>query len=292
MEISDLIIFQSVAKQGSVSGAARQLNYVQSNVTARIKQLEKELHTSLFYRHSRGMTLTPEGKRLLEYSDKIIFTMKEIQSAFQDPDHPAGNVEIGTVETVFRLPQILSVYYHRYPMVDLSLVTGVTEELVQDVINHRLDGAFVTGPVIHPQIVQHEAFEEKLVLVTHKSATSPLDELTNKPLLVFGSGCGYRSKLEQWLKLEGITPVKKIEFGTLETILGSVAAGLGITLVPESATSTFRELGKVSAYSVPEEIGQIRTVFIRSAESFLTNSIQKFIEVIEATSKEQLSPIG
>ncbi|GIP34806.1 LysR family transcriptional regulator [Paenibacillus sp. J2TS4] len=286
MEISDLVIFQSVAKEGSVSGAARQLNYVQSNVTARIKQLEKELRTSLFYRHSRGMTLTPEGKKLLEYSDKIIFTMKEMQSAFQDPDQPAGNVEIGTVETVIRLPQILSVYYHRYPNVDLSLVTGVTEELVQDVIHHRLDGAFVTGPVIHPQIVQHEAFDENLVLVTHKSASDPHDELRNKPLLVFGAGCGYRAKLEHWLQGEGISPVKKIEFGTLETILGSVAAGLGITLVPELTAATLQELGKVNTFTVPREIGQIKTVFIRSTDSYLTNSIQKFIEVIEASSEE------
>lgn len=71
MELRDLQIFKSVADQGSVSSAAKELNYVQSNVTTRIKQLENELKTPLFYRHKRGMTLTAEGRKMLVYVSKI-----------------------------------------------------------------------------------------------------------------------------------------------------------------------------------------------------------------------------
>ena len=62
MELKDLEIFQTVAEKGTITEAAKVLNYVQSNVTARIHKLEEELNTVLFNRHRRGMTLTTEGK--------------------------------------------------------------------------------------------------------------------------------------------------------------------------------------------------------------------------------------
>src|SRR5699024_5600005 len=73
MEIKDLLIFQCVAHHGSISKAANELCYVQSHVTARIKSLESKLETQLFHRHSRGTTLNSEGKKLLSYSQKILF---------------------------------------------------------------------------------------------------------------------------------------------------------------------------------------------------------------------------
>lgn len=65
MEISDLKIFQTVAKEGSITEAAQILNYVQSNVTTRIQDLENQLKVPLFRRSNRGMTLTPAGENLL-----------------------------------------------------------------------------------------------------------------------------------------------------------------------------------------------------------------------------------
>jgi DNA-binding transcriptional LysR family regulator len=72
MESADLRIFQMVAREGSITKAALRLDYVQSNVTARVQQLESELGTVLFFRHNRGMTLSSSGKTLLVYADKIV----------------------------------------------------------------------------------------------------------------------------------------------------------------------------------------------------------------------------
>ena len=89
MELRDLQIFQSVADQGSVSSAAKELNYVQSNVTARIKQLENELKHR-FYRHKRGMTLTAEGRKMLVYVHKILQDVDELKQVFLDSETPSG----------------------------------------------------------------------------------------------------------------------------------------------------------------------------------------------------------
>ncbi|MGO4694548.1 LysR family transcriptional regulator [Paenibacillus sp. 2TAB26] len=291
MEFKDLKIFQTVAAHGSISKAALELNYVQSNVTARIKLLEKELDTPLFYRHKRGMILNTEGKRLLEHSKEILSKMEEMKRTFHNKTNPSGVLEIGIVETVIALPHILSSYYSKYPNVELSLKAGVTDQLLQEVLDMKLDGAFVTGPIRHPLIEQVEVIQEKLVLVTKGDAFS-MDDITTKPLLLYNKGCGYRGRLESWMKVEGIIPKQIMEFGTFGTIIGSVAAGVGITIIPESSIVDLAANGTVYCHSVPEPYRDITTIFIRRKDSYLTSTLQCFIdEIIARTSGVQSNMI-
>jgi LysR family transcriptional regulator, cell division regulator len=280
MEFKDLEIFQMVAEKGTISAAARELSYVQSNVTARIQKLEVELNTPLFNRHNRGMTLTPEGKKLLVYSDKILSLTNEMKKVIQSREEPAGKLEIGTVETVIQLPYILSAYNKKYQDVDLSLFSGVTERLQADVLNHKLDGAFVTETELHPDLVAHDVFKEELVLISDTKATS-LDELKNEPFLCFSEGCGYRARLERWYKDQNVKPQKVMEFGTLETILSSVTVGLGVTFVPKSAVTHLEEKGLIQCHTLPQKYSEINTIFIRRSKAYLTSTIEKFIETIE-----------
>ncbi|MFE4429219.1 LysR family transcriptional regulator [Peribacillus butanolivorans] len=281
MEMRDLQIFQCVAKYGSISKAAVELNYVQSNVTARIKHLEHELRTPLFNRHKRGMSLTAEARKMLEYVNKILLDMEELKQVFLDSETPTGILNIGTVETVSGLPKILASYHKQYPNVDLSIKAGLTEDLIKDVIEHRLDGAFVTGPIKHPLIQPYDVCTEKLVLVT-KNETLNLEEFLTEPILVFSQGCGYRFKLDQWLKEEEVMPKRIMEFNVLETILSSVTLGLGITLVPQSAVNHLAANENVHVHAIPEEYGNISTVFIHRKDAYLTNSMQSFLQTIEA----------
>lgn len=283
MEIKDLRIFQSVANYGSVSKAARELNYVQSHVTARIRLLETTLRTQVFHRSSRGMILTSDGKKLLSYSKKILSMVDEMVKVVQDTEHPAGSLSLGTVETVIKLPIVLSAFHKKYPKVELSLVTGVTEQLVNEVLNYRLEGAFVTAFDHHPHIIQHEVFHEELVLISNKKLT--YEDLKEEALLVFHSGCSYRARLKSWLHDEGITAPKIMEFGTLETILGGVVSGLGVSLVPRSTVGHLEADGLIQCNPIPEQYSKISTVFIQRADTYLTNSMKKFIETITSFNK-------
>ncbi|WP_019637235.1 LysR family transcriptional regulator [Paenibacillus fonticola] len=279
MDLNDLRIFQMVALHGSVSRAAEELNYVQSNVTARIKLLEKELETPMFYRHTRGMILNTEGKRVLEYANDIIAKYDEMKKVFQSSSTPSGILDIGIVETIMALPNLLSSYLQTYPNVDLSLKAGVTEQLLQEVIDFKLDGAFVTGPIQHPMIEQYEVFQEELVIVS-KGESFSLDDISVKPLLLYNKGCSYRERLESWLKEEGIVPKKIMEFGTFDTIIGSVAAGIGLTIVPESTVDYMSAQRKLYCHQVPDPYREITTVFIRRKDSHMTSSVQAFIAEI------------
>ena len=84
MESQELRIFREVARAGSISKAAGQLGYVQSNVTARIKKLEEELNAVLLIRHSKGVTLTAEGERLLIASEDILDRIDRAAAQIRD----------------------------------------------------------------------------------------------------------------------------------------------------------------------------------------------------------------
>ncbi|MEH7387383.1 LysR family transcriptional regulator [Bacillus sp. JJ1521] len=280
MEFKDLEIFQLVAEKGTITEAAKDLKYVQSNITSRIRKLEVEMNTPLFNRHRRGMSLTPEGKKLLTYSQKILSLKEEMKQAVQTNQEPSGKLEIGTVETVIHLPKILSSYVKKYKDVDLSIFTGVTNTLVEDVLHHRLDGAFITETDPHPDLVSYEVFQEELILISD-NRISTLEELTEEPILCFSKGCGYRARLAEWYKDQNLAPKKIMEFGTLETILRSTVMGLGIAFVPKSEVSQLKRNGLIQFHKLPEQYSKIKTVFVRRADTFLTPTIEKFIETIE-----------
>lgn len=156
-----------MAREGTITRAAQALNYVQSNVTSRIQFLEAELKVPLFHRSNRGMMLTPAGENLLEYANAILLLMDEAVQSTQYSEHPAGPLRIGSIETtaVIHLTSMIAGYHSRYPDVHLSLITGETHDLLHKVLDHKLDGAFVYGPIDQPDIGHIVAYEEELVLI-------------------------------------------------------------------------------------------------------------------------------
>jgi len=280
MEFKDLKIFQSVSEHGSISRAAKSLNYVQSHVTSRIKLLEAELNTQLFLRHRKGTTLTSEGKKLQVYAEQIMKTMNDIDKAFHDTEQPSGRLDIGTVETITRLPGILSMFRKSYPDVSLSIDSNVTDTITEKVADKKLDCAFVAGFVQHPSISRAELFKEKLMLV-YGDENATLDELKEMPMLVFKPGCNYRRNLERWLSDEKVEGAAIVEFGTLETILGSIKSGLGISLVPESTVKSALERGELFGYELSAEYSEISTDFIWHKETYMTTAMNKFIQTVQ-----------
>lgn len=280
MEFKDLRIFLSVSELGSISRAAKSLNYVQSHVTSRIKSLEAELNTQLFLRHRKGTTLTSEGRKLQSYAEQIQKTMNDIDKAFHDTDHPSGRLDIGTVETINRLPAILSMFGNFYPAVSLSIDSSVTDTIIKKVADKKLDCAFVAGFVQHPSLSRAELFKEKLVLV-HGDKNATLEDLKNMPMLVFKPGCNYRRNLERWLNDEEVEDAAIVEFGTLETILGSIKSGLGISLVPESTVKEALDREELFGYELSPTYSEISTDFIWHKDTYMTTAMNKFIQTVQ-----------
>ncbi|MCW8949549.1 MAG: LysR family transcriptional regulator [Sedimenticola sp.] len=277
MEVSSLRIFLSVADTGGISAAAEKLHYVQSNVTARIKKLEEELGAALFVRQSRGMSLTAAGRVLRDYAERILRLELQATDAVRGTIENGGSIRLGSMETTMaiRLPAILKELHAQMPLAEITVSTGRTEGLIRDVLEHRLDCAYVGGPVEHPEIESRVAFEEELVLVTSKEAVQ------QNVLLVFRTGCVYRARAEQWLREEGLLPYSLMEYGTLEGILGCVDAGLGCTLMPKAVVERSAFRVDVDISPIPAHIAMIQTLLIRRRDTPLSGAMRKLDQLTE-----------
>lgn len=287
MNSDDLLVFLAVAEEGNITHAAERLGYVPSNVTARMQRLEMTLNTTLFLRHRRGVTLTPHGRLLCGYAQTIRNTLKDATLALTDSGTPQGPLVVGSLETTaaVRLPPLLAAYHRLYPQVDVTLVTGATGQLSEQVLQHQVDGAFVSGPVTHPDVRQEAVFREELVLVAEPGPPD-LPSLQQKPLLVFRPGCSYRAKLEQWWSSAGILQPKIMEFGTLDAILGGVSAGLGVSLLPRSVVRKWEGEGLLQVHPAPPSYASAETVFIWHREAFMTSALRALLAEIQRRSSE------
>jgi DNA-binding transcriptional LysR family regulator len=281
MDSKDLRIFHTVAIEKNITRAAEVLGYVQSNVTARIRQLEKEVSTPLFYRSKKGMILTQAGENLFGYSEKILHLLDEALKSVQYTENPSGPLTIGALETTaaVHMPKLLRNYLQEYPEVKLSLVTGHTGDLVQKVLDYEIDGAFVSGKVDHPDMEQVLVFEEELVLIS-ENTDEKLKEILKKPMLLLSVGCSMRNRLEQWLEEEDMETNNIMEFGTLEAILGGTSAGLGVSLLPRSAVERREEQGLIRFHTIPEAYRNYQVYFVFRKDLFQTRAFERFLEHI------------
>ncbi len=291
MDAADLKVFEAVARLGGMKRAAAELNTVQSNVTARIQALEADLDSVLLERHSRGVSLTPAGRRLLPYADKMARLLSDARCATLDNGVPRGLLTIGSLETTaaLRLTPWLTRYAADHPDVDLVLRTGTTCELVGDVLEQRVEGAFVCGPIAHPDLEQQIVFREELVVLTAPGIRS-LDSVFDTGevrLVVLRAGCSYRQMLESLLARRGIVVQRQLEFGTLEAIFGCVSAGLGITLLPRALVGHVCDAGRVSVHTLPPNEALAETVFIRRRDGFTSSALRAFMVLMANSSEEQ-----
>lgn len=284
MESGDLRVFQAVANEGSITKAAAKLNYVQSNVTSRIQQLETDLQTVLFHRHNRGMTLTSSGKSLLEYANKILGLLEEASKAVTSSTEPRGTLAIGSTQTcaAVRLPKLLANYHRSYPEVEITLTTDYGESMADRILRYELDGAFLSGPVEHDELVSVPAFEEELVMVSEASMAD-LTEAANKPVLVFAGRCYYRTVMDKWLKENTWKKPLLMEFGTLEAIMGGVAAGLGISLLSRAVAAKKVEEGLLRIHELPASERLMRTNFVMRKNAFVSRPLQLLLDELKKT---------
>jgi LysR family transcriptional regulator, cell division regulator len=283
MDAADLKVFAAVARHGSMNRAAIELNTVQSNVTSRVRALELELGVLLFQRHARGVKVTPAGCRMLPFSTRISRLLSDAKAAARDDGVPSGVLEIGTLEATatLRLPSVLASFTKAYPKVHPVVATGTTCSLIEDVVECRLEGAFVTGPVDHPDLQQENVFREELVLVTPRliRGIEDLSSISELKTLVVRVGCSYRARLDKLLSKAGIVSARPLEFGSIDAILGCVAAGIGISLLPKGIVVAAWRDGQVAVHELEPEFSEVQTVFIRRKDAYVSGALAAFLEI-------------
>ncbi|BCB08732.1 LysR family transcriptional regulator [Vreelandella venusta] len=283
MQFKSLRLFMAVAETGSFMAAAKQLHTVQSNVTTHIKKLEEELGAQLVHR-TGGVRLTSAGLALLDYAERLLAVHDEALMLFQSAENATGQLRLGSMETTMalRLPPILAAYHADFPEVDMTLATGPTASLIEKLMDGQADGVFVAGAIDHHRYHSLKVFSEQLVLVSSTPMTSApsSEELLTATFLAFRQGCSYRQRIELLLASQGINAVRVFEFGTLDAMLGCVAAGMGYTVLPRIIIEAHQHRFGIHAMELPSAIANIDTYFVTSEPATWSPALARFVDTL------------
>lgn len=250
MEIRQLKYFMEVAEREHVSEAAAHLHVAQSAISRQIANLEKELGVELFEREGRNVKLSPIGKTFLHHTKvamKAIDHAKKQIDEYIDPER--GSIKIGFPTSLASnlLPTVLSEFKKKHTKISFQLRQGSYNFLIESVKNREIDVAFL-GPIpeYHPDIYGTVLFSENLYVLVpneHRIANRKsvyLSELKNEPFVLFPKGYIFNKLAIDGCKEAGFEPHITSEGEDLDAIKGLVAAGMGITLLPESAFSEMK----------------------------------------------------
>lgn len=288
MDLTLLKYFYTVAREGSFMAAADKLDYAQSNLSMRIKQLEEAVGSELLIRGRNGVTLTEKGQVLYSYADKLLSLSEEAECAVKGDGYSTGSLTIATMESVAVtfLPGVLAKFHNAYPETVVKVTTGTSDAGVKAVLTNDADIAIAVGKNTHEELSSIPLRKEKLVLVTDQSETeNDLKKLLRKPLLVFPSGCAYRKVLERMLTDYGIAEVRMMAFSSLGSILASISAGLGVSVFPASAITAFTAGDSLRMIPLPKEYEAVDIYLVNRRQSAGNRTLSGFITTITTEGK-------
>lgn len=242
MEIRQLQALLAVAEHGSFSAAAEVLATVQSNVSAHIARLEREVGATLVDRHAGR--LTEEGAAVAARAERIAYELEALKADISAlRDDVTGTARFGVIGTTARwlVPVVLQAMEQRHPKVGLVVVEATSTSLEPQLANGRLDLAVVNLPLPAGDLVTEPLFDEDLVLCVpadHELADREavlLKDLADTPLLLPPKGVGFRDEIDSTATAAGVRLQVKAELDGIRLIASLAMGGFGAAILPATA---------------------------------------------------------
>jgi DNA-binding transcriptional LysR family regulator len=274
--LPDLLVFLEVVRAGSLTRAAERLHTVQSNVTARIKSLERAVGTTLLRRHARGVRPTTAGEAALALARRTDAVLEDLRFTFGQGVRRIVKLRLGAIETVAasHLPAVVAGYVRQHPQVDVSVQTGSSTSLLAELGRGELDVVFVSRAPGVPGWRAQVAFRDELVVLAPAGARS-LTTLLAPPappakVLVQRLGCSYTDRLLTYLAGKPWPRPRLLELGTLEGILGFVEAGMGIAAMPRAFVEAVARRRRLRRFALPLPLRKLETYLVAPAPADAT----------------------
>jgi LysR family hydrogen peroxide-inducible transcriptional activator len=264
MEIHQLRYFVAVADEGSFSRAAAKVRVAQPSLSQQIRKLEAEIGQPLFDRLPRSVVLTEAGRCFLDYARQILASIGDARRRVDDlKDKISGDVAVGAIPTIapYVLPELVVTFQNHYPDVTLHIVEDVTGVITRRVEAGELDVALASTCQRSPTLqVERLGYEPLLALVPKghalaKQTAITLDDLKSQRFLLLHEMHCLSQQVHHLLESRRLHPEVALAGSQLSTIANMVAAGIGVSIVPNMMVKHQATPGCVSlpfAPPVPE----------------------------------------
>jgi LysR family transcriptional regulator, hydrogen peroxide-inducible genes activator len=240
--LRQLQYFEAAVRLGQFGLAAEACAISQPALSMQIRELEGHLGQALFERGARQVRLTTFGAALVPLAREVLRGVEALSdTARAVRGGPLQALRLGVIPTVapYLLPRVLTALTQANPAIDLQVRETVTQKLIAELAEGRLDAAIVALPVSEPSLLEVPLFTEDFVLVRAAGdAALPVpnrENLREFRLLLLEEGHCFRDQALSFCKAGGAAPREIMEGSSLSTLVQMVGAGIGVTLIPEMA---------------------------------------------------------
>jgi DNA-binding transcriptional LysR family regulator len=250
ISIQSLRVFLSILEHGSLSAAGRESGMTQPAVSNHLHALEERFGVTLLTR-GRRLQATPAGECLAEHARRVLEDLATLEAEVARHAGPRGRLVVGASSTPGELlmPRLAVEFSAHYPEVALDVHIVDTEETIAALLNRDIEVAVVGRGVDDSRLLGNVIGRDELVVVV--ATDDPLvgnkvtiEDLGERPFVLREEGSATRRVVEDALATAGVTPRVAMELGSNGAVVGAVAAGAGVGIVParlvraQSAVST------------------------------------------------------
>lgn len=295
-----LQVFHTVAKQLSFTKAAEQLFMTQPAVTFQVKQLEEHFNTRLFERSHARIALTPAGRLVLEYAERILALSEEMETRVSDLTGSLGGpLLLGASTTIaeFMLPKILGEFKAAHPEVQAHMSVANSETIVNRVADHTIDVGLIESPSYLPTLTNEVCCDDELVVICANShalagrGTVSAQDVASLPWVRREPGSGTREFTDNYFRQCGIAPEDlsvMMELGSPEAMKGVVETGIAIAIVSRATIAKELKLGSLVALPLAPPL--IRTLsLVHPKEKFRSRLLTTFVDFAMRRMREMAS---
>lgn len=244
MEFHQLRYACAIAETGSFSRAAERCQIAQPSLSQQVLKLEEDLGAKLFDRLGRSIRITEAGRAFLPYARSILEQMESARLSVANKNaEVSGSVAVGAIPTIgpYLMPRFAAAFAKKYPDAKLRIVEETTPILVEGLRNLSIDVAILALPLRHKELETFPIRTEPLFAALPKddpraaAESLALKNLRGESFVMLRDGHCFRDLSLATCTHARITPNIAFESDQFSSVLGMVAAGVGISLVPEMA---------------------------------------------------------
>ncbi len=246
-----------VAKHKSISRASEEIHLTPPAVTKQIRLLEMEYDIRIFEEKAKKRILTEDGKRLLDYAQRVVSLVNESKRAFTEKDRYvrgtlriASNLAVG----IYVLPKLVKLYSDVYPDLRIEMVIFNTASVIQAVKGNDVNFGFVGTRSNDDLITHHLFFRDRIHVVMDLAITKKAlswKQLQALPFIARERGSDIRDACDQWLKERNITLNTRMELNNTEAVKTCLHFGMGFSLLPYSTIERDVQTGYLRIVSAP-----------------------------------------